>query len=98
MNTIEFDAGFVQSASDHMNDDHRDAMVLMLQAFCGADWVEDARMHYFDKEKMVLEGTGAAGRKETFTLRFETALQKPNQLRTELVNMVQQARTKLADE
>jgi putative heme iron utilization protein len=95
MNTTEFDPKFVQSASDHMNNDHRDAMVLMLQVFCGADWVEDAMMHYFDKEKMVLEGMGAVGKKETFTLPFEPPLEKPNQLRTELVNMVQKARAKL---
>ncbi len=91
MNT--FDQKFVDNATEHVNDDHRDAMTDILRGLCGVDWATDAELIYFDKEKMDVRGLNEEGREEIFTVHYDEQLEKHNQIRPLLITLLQRART-----
>ncbi|MEM8527003.1 MAG: DUF2470 domain-containing protein [Bacteroidota bacterium] len=93
MKETQFQAKFIKNAVEHMNDDHRDAMVDILQGLCGATWVTDAEMLTFDKEKMQIRGTGAAEKTEDFEVLYDTPLEKPKDFRPTLIELLRRART-----
>ncbi|HAS41571.1 MAG TPA: hypothetical protein DCS93_13910 [Microscillaceae bacterium] len=53
---IKFEQRFVDSAVDHVNEDHRDAMIDILKGLRQANWVVDAELVSFDKEKIEAKG------------------------------------------
>ncbi|MEM9833569.1 MAG: DUF2470 domain-containing protein [Bacteroidota bacterium] len=89
-----FDQKFVDGAIEHVNDDHRDAMTDILQGLCGADWVTDAEIVHFDKDKMNVRGLNEAGREELFTVPYDESLEKPNQFRPMLIALLKRARAR----
>ncbi|MEM8585002.1 MAG: DUF2470 domain-containing protein [Bacteroidota bacterium] len=95
MNLDHFPEKFRRGVIEHMNDDHRDAMVDMLHAYCDADWVTDAEMGPFDKEAMELIGLGKDGKRETFEVEYESPIEKPQQFRPMLIEMLRAARKQL---
>lgn len=95
MNKDHFTLKFQDGVIKHMNDDHRDAMVDMLRAFCDASWVTDAEMGPFDKEKMQLIGLGKDGQREVFDLTYPKPIDKPQQFRPLLIDMLKEARKRL---
>ncbi|MGD1895075.1 MAG: DUF2470 domain-containing protein [Cyclobacteriaceae bacterium] len=90
-----FDQKFVDSAVEHVNEDHRDAMVDILTGLCEANWVTDAELIHFDKEKMEVRGFNAEGREEIFTVPYDAPLEKSNQFRPTLIALLQRARAEL---
>ncbi|MEN0045633.1 MAG: DUF2470 domain-containing protein [Bacteroidota bacterium] len=92
MKEIEFKPKFVTNAVEHMNDDHRDAMVEMLHGFYAADWVTDAELLHFNKEQMEIRGLGVNGRVEDFNLPYDEPLKQAKEFRPALIAMLNQAR------
>ncbi len=90
-----FDKKFVDGAVDHVNDDHRDAMTDIVKGICQASWAVDAELIHFDKAKMQVKGFGANQEAETFEIPFDESLEKPNQFRPKLIEILQQARATL---
>ncbi|MEM6380522.1 MAG: DUF2470 domain-containing protein [Bacteroidota bacterium] len=88
-----FKQKFVDNAVAHMNDDHRDAMVDILHGFCQANWVKDAEMLSFDKEKMTLRGFGLDDQTNDFDVIYDQPLDKPAAFRPALIEMLKRART-----
>ncbi|MEM9884840.1 MAG: DUF2470 domain-containing protein [Bacteroidota bacterium] len=92
MESIEFKQKFVTNAVEHMNDDHRDAMIDILQAFCDADWVVDAEMLHFDREKIKIRGLGEADKTADFEVAYDQPLTTAKEFRPVLIGMLKQAR------
>ena len=92
---LKFEQKFVDSAVDHVNEDHRDAMIDILKGLRQANWVVDAELISFDKEKIEAKGFGANQETKTFEISFDEPLEKPNQFRHKLIEMLQQARALL---
>ncbi|MEO0628647.1 MAG: DUF2470 domain-containing protein [Bacteroidota bacterium] len=90
-----FPQKFQDGVIEHMNDDHRDAMVDILHAYCDADWVTDAEMGPFDKEAMELIGLGPNEKRVAFTVPYDKPIDKPQQFRPLLIEMLKVARIKL---
>ncbi|MEM1328899.1 MAG: DUF2470 domain-containing protein [Bacteroidota bacterium] len=90
-----FNQKFVNGAIEHMNDDHRDAMVDMLHGFHNATWVTDAEMLHFDAEKMRVKGLGENDKSEEFDIVYDEPLATAKQFRPVLIKMLQKARTQL---
>ena len=87
-----FNQKFVESAVKHMNEDHRDAMVDILLGLCDSAWVVDAEMLYFGKEKMEIRGYGTEDKIEVFEVKYTKPLEKPNEFRPVLIEMLKQVR------
>ena len=90
---INFKQKFVDNAVAHMNDDHRDAMVDILQGLCQADWVVDAEMLSFDKEKMTIRGLGTNDQTQDFEVTYDQPLEKPAAFRPTLIELLKRARS-----
>jgi len=89
---MAFDQKYVDYAVNHMNEDHRDAMVDMLHGLCGAPWVTDVEMLGFDEAGIQLKGLGEADKSEAFTLSFDAPLSKANEFRPALMGLLAKAR------
>jgi putative heme iron utilization protein len=89
---MAFKPAFIDNAVNHMNEDHRDAMVDMLHGLCQAPWVTDAEMLHFDASSIRLRGWGAAGESEEFTIAYDEPLTKANQFRPALMGLLAKAR------
>ncbi|NRB46762.1 MAG: DUF2470 domain-containing protein [Saprospiraceae bacterium] len=88
----EFQQKFVNYAITHMNEDHRPDMRDMIKAFLKEDWVTDAEMLDFDREQIKLKGFGEKGEEKIFMLPYDAPIDKAQELRPKLVQMVRQAR------
>ncbi|MEM0994083.1 MAG: DUF2470 domain-containing protein [Bacteroidota bacterium] len=97
MESIEFKQKFVIGAVEHMNEDHRDAMVDMLQAFHRAEWVTDAEMLHFNREKMKIRGLGVADKTEDFEIAYDQPLQEAKAFRPVLIELLKKARKMLEE-
>ena len=84
--------GFIDHAVNHMNEDHRDAMVDMLHGLCQATWVSDAEMLHFDETSIQLRGVDSADRSAEFTIAYDEPLTKANQFRPALMALLAKAR------
>ncbi|MEM7373788.1 MAG: DUF2470 domain-containing protein [Bacteroidota bacterium] len=89
---MAFKQAFIDNAVNHMNEDHRDAMVDMLHGLCQASWVIDAEMLHFDEAGIQLRGLGLADQSEEFTISYEEPLTKANQFRPSLMALLAKAR------
>ncbi|MEM6347205.1 MAG: DUF2470 domain-containing protein [Bacteroidota bacterium] len=83
---------FVQHAVNHMNEDHRDAMVDMLHGLCKAPWVTDAEMLHFDEHSIQIRGFGPVDKSEEFSIPYDEPLTKANQFRPTLMQLLTKAR------
>ncbi|MEM1328758.1 MAG: DUF2470 domain-containing protein [Bacteroidota bacterium] len=91
-----FDQQFVEGAIEHMNDDHRDAIVDMLHGFHNATWVTDAELLHFDAEKMRVRGLSEDAKSEEFDIVYDTPLENSKQFRPVLIKMLKRARMKVS--
>ncbi|MEM6319994.1 MAG: DUF2470 domain-containing protein [Bacteroidota bacterium] len=89
---MPFNQKYKDYAINHMNEDHRDAMVEMLQGFCQANWVTDAEMLDFDAQQMQIRGLDAVKQSEDFTLLFDTPLADAKEFRPTLMALLSKAR------
>jgi len=92
---IKFEQRFVDSAVDHVNEDHRDAMIDILKGLRQANWVVDAELISFDKEKIEAKGFGDNHETKNFEILFDIPLEKPSEFRFKLIEMLQEARALL---
>ncbi|MEM1118799.1 MAG: DUF2470 domain-containing protein [Bacteroidota bacterium] len=89
---MPFNQKYKDYAINHMNEDHRDAMVEMLQGFYQTNWVMDAEMLDFDAQQMQIRGLGVANESEDFTLTFDTPLANAKEFRPALMALLSKAR------
>jgi len=89
---MEMKQAFVDHSVNHMNEDHRDAMVDMLHGLCQALWVTDAEMLTFDDTCMQLRGLGPADRTEEFTIAYDEPLTEAKEFRPMLIALLGKAR------
>ncbi|MEO1629086.1 MAG: DUF2470 domain-containing protein [Bacteroidota bacterium] len=94
-NDSTFKQKFLDGVIEHVNDDHRDAMRDIAIGMCQASWAVDGELTHFDKEKIQLLAIRADGRQETFEVAFDQPLEKPQQFRPKLIEMLGQARKKM---
>ncbi len=88
---LTLSAAAVQRAIEHMNDDHRDSMVEMVQTLTGYPWATDAEMLGLDLRGIDIRATGA-GQETTTRLLFATPLTGPQELRPAIIALAQRAR------
>jgi putative heme iron utilization protein len=79
----------------HMNDDHREALVLYARAFTRATWAEDVTMTAIDRRGFELSVATPSGPRPA-RLAFATEITTPLAARQALVALVKDARAKLA--
>lgn len=78
----------------HMNNDHADAMVLYCKAFSKATDITSASMTGVDRYGFEMSAVTAEGPRPV-RLAFAEAVSTPDEVRTALVTMLQDARTRL---
>lgn len=84
-------AAAAQRAIEHMNDDHRDSMVEMMQTLAGYPWATDAEMLGLDLRGIDIRAIGA-DQQATARLLFATPLSGPQELRPAIIVLAQRAR------
>ncbi|MEM7208652.1 MAG: DUF2470 domain-containing protein [Pseudomonadota bacterium] len=79
-------------AVEHMNDDHRDSILLYAQFFGGADWATEAYLLDLDSLGMDIRASSEQ-QAETLRVAFDPPLTSAAQLRPRVVAMSQQAKS-----
>jgi heme iron utilization protein len=84
-------------AIEHMNDDHGQALVDYARAFGGVDELDSARMVGLDRLGFDLSITDASGRQQQVRIHFDEPLEDPSAVRPTMVELVERARSVLAE-
>jgi putative heme iron utilization protein len=82
-------------AIEHMNDDHKDALVDYVRAFGGVDDVAEVTMISLDRLGFDLQVRDTSGGDQLTRVHFDEALEHPSQVRAAMVEMVDRARQAL---
>lgn len=86
---------FMDYAIGHMNDDHREDMVAMAKVYLKLGWAQDAEMLSYDAHGLRLKISDSQNRSEKHELNFPQALEREQDIRAVLVQMVKAAKAKL---
>ena len=89
---LAFPPKFYDMVIEHMNDDHRPGMIDIARGILGKEWVEDVELLHFDKVQIQFKAFGENGKEEVLEMVYDTPLEKPNQVRPLLVQMVKDAK------
>lgn len=92
---IQLDAQMCISVIEHMNDDHQDACLLMVQAFTEHTQATSARMTGLDAAGMNFSVSKEAENPCSTRVLFEKSASKPEQIRGLIVSLTKKARQKL---
>ena len=93
---MPFDANIVSSVIDHMNEDHRDACLAIVQAHLKNRSVAQATLVDLDHEALIFSLISVEGDAQTIRIEFSKPLRSESQIRGILVGMTKQARHTVA--
>ena len=92
MNAEILDDTMIQGVVDHMNDDHRDACLVIVQQLGGRPDAIDATMLGMDEHSAVFSSLDTDGQVEQVRVDFDKQITRDSQVRGHLVALTKKAR------
>ena len=87
-----FNLKFMRYAVDHVNDDHSDAMLLILKDHNKEEWINKAILESYDADRMLVKGEDEeSSRSELFEIPFPKPLSNAKEFRPVLIAMLKQS-------
>ncbi len=96
---MQFDADTIAAVVEHMNQDHSDACLTIVQAYCEFSSVTSATLHTFDNvamEFIVLTDDSTDSKTVKRRICFPKPLRQAGQIRGAIVGLTKSARQLLA--
>ncbi|MEM6684626.1 MAG: DUF2470 domain-containing protein [Bacteroidota bacterium] len=87
-----FDQKFMQYAVNHVNEDHKDAMLHIFKSVYTTKWVVEVTLLFYNANEMFVEVSDGSNMQEQFSISFPTPLKNAKDFRPVLIAMLNEAR------
>jgi putative heme iron utilization protein len=87
-----FDAKFMNYAVNHINEDHKDALLDIFKAFHKTIVITDVTLLSYDKNEMHVEANADSDQPERFSIPFPRPLETAQDFRPVLIAMLNDVR------
>ena len=92
MNTYSLDNAMVQGVVEHMNEDHNDACLAIVQVFGGVNTPQYASMQSIDVDGADFQVNAEDGTEHNVRVTFDKPISRDSQVRGHLVALAKRAR------